>query len=70
MVVVMVIIVLNFKIIFVPILIILITFPVRVSYFLESTEQMVTRGGQSGGAGGAQATPGILIFQKQVTPQG
>ena len=25
------------------------------------------RGGQSGGAGGAQATPGILIFQKQVT---
>ena len=26
------------------------------------------RGGQSGGAGGAQATPGILIFQKQVTP--
>ena len=28
----------------------------------------LTRGGQSGGAGGAQATPGILIFQKQVTP--
>ena len=26
------------------------------------------RGGHSGGAGGAQATPGILIFQKQVTP--
>ena len=25
------------------------------------------RGGHSGGAGGAQATPGILIFQKQVT---
>ena len=27
-----------------------------------------SRGGHSGGAGGAQATPGILIFQKQVTP--
>ena len=27
----------------------------------------VGRGGHSGGAGGAQATPGILIFQKQVT---
>ena len=26
-----------------------------------------TRGGHSGGAGGAQATPGISIFQKQVT---
>ena len=26
-----------------------------------------SRGGQSGGAGGALATPGILIFQKQVT---
>ena len=26
------------------------------------------RGGHNGGAGGAQATPGILIFQKQVTP--
>ena len=24
-------------------------------------------GGHNGGAGGAQATPGILIFQKQVT---
>ena len=29
--------------------------------------QTNSRGGQSGGAGGAQATPGILIFQKQVT---
>ena len=28
----------------------------------------ILRGGHSGGAGGAQATPGILIFQKQVTP--
>ena len=27
-----------------------------------------SRGGHNGGAGGAQATPGILIFQKQVTP--
>ena len=30
-------------------------------------EEVVFRGGHNGGAGGAQATPGILIFQKQVT---
>ena len=32
-----------------------------------SAHSVLIRGGQSGGAGGAQATPGILIFQKQVT---
>ena len=30
-------------------------------------EEITNRGGHNGGAGGAQATPGILIFQKQVT---
>ena len=34
---------------------------------LELFNNVKSRGGQSGGAGGAQATPGILIFQKQVT---
>ena len=29
--------------------------------------ELASRGGHNGGAGGAQATPGILIYQKQVT---
>ena len=34
---------------------------------MKDTARYIFRGGHSGGAGGAQATPGILIFQKQVT---
>ena len=38
-----------------------------VHYILGNTQDIMYRGGHNGGAGGAQATPGILIFQKQVT---
>ena len=45
---------------------------VQVSIFLPHYAddvlcKFLIRGGHNGGAGGAQATPGILIFQKQVT---